>query len=118
MFSNMTLNRIDKPIHGSRFSLRRAYKLQALGSVYAGVIGLTGCATSADVESLRAELVKANTTAVAAEARVSGMQRELDELKAAIKPLEVASAQKQYPKARVIRQGGYKWGTLPSHYPD
>lgn len=117
MSSNMTHRGISKQGLRRRFSMKGTGKLQALGSVYAGLMGLTGCATSAELESLRAEVVQANTTAAIAKAEVSRMQREVVELKAAIKPLQVSSKPMTYSTAAAPKQGGYKWGVLPSQYP-
>jgi len=84
----------------------------ALGLVYASVVGLTGCATSAELESLRAEVAKANATAVHAEAEVSRTQRELAALKAAAKPPETFYKSETPPTAPLAKPGGYKWGIL------
>ena len=86
MSLNMTPYGLDMHISKSRYSLHRLCELTAVGLVYASVVGLTGCATSAELESLRAEVAKANATALQAEAEVSKAQRELAALKAAAKP--------------------------------
>ena len=87
----------------------------ALGLVYASVVGLTGCATSAELESLRAEVAKANATAVHAEAEVSRTQRELAALKAAAEPSPAHSMPKTPPTAASTKPSGYKWGKLPRY---
>ena len=68
---------------GGHFNLHRACKLSVTGMLYAGLVALTGCATSAELEYLRAEVAKANAVASRAEASVSQAQRELAEMKKA-----------------------------------
>ena len=108
----MTPHGLDMPIHKSRCSLYRVCTLTALGLLYASVVGLTGCATSAELESLRAEVAKANATAVHAEAEVSRTQREVAALKAAAKPSETFYKPGTPPAAPLTKPGGYKWGIL------
>ena len=105
----------DMYVRKSRYSLHRVCELTALGLVYASVVGLTGCATSAELESLRAEVAKANATAVHAEAEVSRTQRELAALKAAAKPPETFYKSGTPPTAPLAKPGGYKWGILEQY---
>jgi len=111
----MTLCGLDKHVHESRFSLRSVCKLTAPGLVYASVVGLTGCATSAELESLRVEVAKANATVVRAEAEVSRTQCELASLKAAAKPLDTFSKPRTQPTTPLTKATGYKWGKLPQY---
>ena len=107
---------LDERIHGCLLSLQRVCKLTALGSIYASVVGgLTGCATTAELEFLRAELEKANATAVSAEAEVSRIQGELVELKAAARSSETISEPETPPIAPSTKPSGYKWGTLSQY---
>jgi hypothetical protein len=106
---------LDEQIHGCRLSLQRVCKLTALGSIYASVVGLTGCATNAELEFLRAEVAKANATAVSAEAELSRIQRELVELKAAAKSSDTISEPDTPPLAPSPKPSGYKWGTLSQY---
>jgi len=105
----------DKHVHESRFSLHRVCKLTASGLVYASVMGLTGCATYAELDSLRAEVAKANATAVRAQAEVSRTQSELAALKAAAKPSETFSDPGMPLTTPVTKSNGYKWGNLPPY---
>ena len=113
MSSIMTLYGLDKHVHGSRFSLHRVCKLTVPGLVYASLMGLTGCATSAELESLRAEVANANATAFRAEAEVCRTQRELAAMKAAAKPAEAFSKPRAPSIASSSKPAGYKWGTPP-----
>ena len=111
----ITLCGLDKHVLKSRCSLHRVCKLTAPGLVYAIVVGLTGCATSAELESLRAEVAKANATAVRAEAGVSRTQRELAALKTAANPTETFYKPKTPSIAPLTRPSGYKWGKPPRY---
>ena len=102
----MTLCGLDKHVHESRFSWHSVCKLTAPGLLYASLVGLTGCATSAQLESLRAEV---------AEAEVSRTQCELASLKAAAKPPETFSKPRTQPTAPLTKATGYKWGKLPQY---
>jgi outer membrane murein-binding lipoprotein Lpp len=110
MSPTMTPYGLDIHINKSRYSLHRLCELMAVGLVYASVVGLTGCATSAELESLRAEVAKANATALQAEAEVHRTQRELAALKAAAKPPETLSKPGIPQTAPSTKPGGYKWG--------
>ena len=112
MSSIIDLCRVDQRVHGCRLSFQRVCKLTALGSVYASVVGLTACATSAELESLRSEVAKANATAVNAEAEVSRIQRELIELKAVATSSDALSEPVTRPAAPSTKPSGYKWGTV------
>ena len=113
----MALFSLDRHVHESRFSLHRIGKLTGPALVYASLMGLTACATSAEFESLRAEVAQANATAVHAEAEISRTQRELNALKAAAKPPEAFSKLKTPPTTPLplTRSSGYKWGELPQY---
>ena len=113
MTSIMTLHGLDRHLHGSRFSLH-VRKLTFTGFIYASLVGLTGCATSAELESLRAEVAQANATVVA-EAEVSRTQCELASLKAAAKPLDTFSKPRTQPTTPLTKATGYKWGRLPQY---
>jgi len=113
MSSIMTLYALDKHVPGCSFSLHRVCKLTATGLVYAIVVGLTGCATSAELDSLRAEVAKINATALRAEAEVSRTQNELAALKAAAKPAAAFTEPSRPPAASSAKPAGYKWGSLP-----
>lgn len=92
--------------------MHRVCKLTVPGLVYASLVGLTGCATTAELESLRAEVTKANAIAVRAEARVSRTQRELAALKAASEQRVAFSKPRTPSTAPSTKPGGYKWGTI------
>ena len=115
MSSTMTPYGPDMHVHKSRYTLHRVCELTALGLVYAGMVGLTGCATSAEVESLRAEVAKANATAARAQVEVSRTQRELAALKAAAKPPETFYNPVTPPAAPLTKPGGYKWGVFQQY---
>ena len=115
MSSIMKLSSLDEHIHGCRLSLQRVCRLTALSSVYASVVGLTGCATSAELESLRSQVAKANATAVSAEAEVSRIQRELIELRAVANSSEATSETGTAPATPSTKPSGYKWGTLSKY---
>ena len=114
MPSIMTLCSLDRHVHGSHFSLH-ACKLIVPGLVYASVLSLTGCATSAELDSLRAEVAKSNATAVRAENEASRTQREVAALKAADKPPEAFSIPRTPPTAPSTKPSGYKWGNPPRY---
>ena len=113
MSSILTPYGLDKHVHESRFLLRRTCKLTGAGLIYACVLGVTGCATSAELESLRAEVTKVNATVVSNEAEMSRTQQELATLKAAAKPPEIFSKRRKPPAASMTKPGGYKWGKFP-----
>ena len=115
MSSTMTPYGPDMHVHKSRYTLHRVCELTALGLVYASVVGLTGCATSAEVESLRAEIAKANATAARAQVEVSRTQRELAVLKAAAKPPKTFYKPGTPPAAPLTKPGGYKWGVFQQY---
>lgn len=105
----------DKQVRGNRFLLLRTFKLTVPGLVYASVVGLTGCASSSELESLRAEVAKANATAVRAEAEASRTRRELAALKAAAESPRAPSMPKTTSVAPSTKPSGYKWGKLPRY---
>lgn len=111
----MTQHGLDAGFHSSLFSLYGVCKPTSLGLVVASLVGLTGCATSAEVESLRAELARVNATAVRAEAEVARTQRELAVLKAAATTPRTSATPRTTPSAPSTKPGGYKWGTLPQY---
>jgi hypothetical protein len=108
----MTLCGLDKHAHENFFPLHSVCKLTAPALLYSSVLGLTGCATSAPLESLRAEVAKSNATVVA-ESEVSSRQCELASLQAAATPPEILSESRAHPTAALPRSTGYKWGKLP-----
>ena len=108
-----TLYGLDKHVHESRFSLRRICKLIAPGFIYTIVVGLTGCATSAELESLRVEVAKVNATAVRAEAELSRTQHELATLRSAARPPDIFSEPRALLPAPLTKSNGYKWGKHP-----
>ena len=101
--------------HGSAFSLHKARQLTATGLVCASVIGLTGCATCAELESLRAEIAKTNETALHAQAEASRTRSELAALKAAAKPPADFAKPRTPPTTSSTKPAGYKWGSLPRY---
>jgi hypothetical protein len=104
---------MDKQVHEGRFPLHAICRLTAPGLFYASLLGLAGCATSGELESLRAEVAIANATALRAETEASRTQRELAELKAAAKPPEEPSRPRKPPALSSAKPAGYKWGPLP-----
>ena len=100
--------------NGSRVTLERPGRLNATGLLYVCVIGLTGCATSAELDSLRAEVARANAIAARAEASVSRTQNQLAALKASSEPPEVISSPPAPPASTSTATvtSGYKWGKL------
>jgi len=100
---------------GRRVTLERPGTLNATGLLYICVIGLTGCATSAELDSLRAEVARANAIAARAEANVSRTQDQLAAaLKASSEPPEVISSPPALPASipTATVTSGYKWGKL------
>ncbi len=69
-------------------------------------VGLSGCATTAEMERLRAEVAQANATALQAVADAAQTRRELIALKAA------KAADKSAPT--VTSRHGYKWSLQDS----
>ena len=97
---------------GSILKLPRARKQTMSGFLYASLVALAGCATSAEIESLRAEVAKANAAAARAEARADMAQRQLAELEEASEPPEVVSRPLASPTTAPPDASGYKWGKL------
>jgi len=106
---------MDRKFNLGRFPLNALCRLTAPGLFYASVLGLAGCATSGELESLRAEVAIANATALRAETEASRTRRELAELKAAAKPPEEPSRPRKPPAISSARPAGYKWGPLPRY---
>ena len=97
----------------ARLKFPRVYKRTIRGITYAGLVGLTGCATSAEFEFLRAEVARANAIAVRAEADACRTQRQLEELKSASgSPEALAKQKKPATTATLPSASGYKWGKL------
>ncbi len=92
--------------------LYRARKHAVSGFLYASLVALTGCATSAELESLRAEVAKANAVAARAEAGVSKTQRELSVLTKGSEPPEPVPEPRVTPATNSPAASGYKWGRL------
>ena len=95
-------------------------RLHALAGVCAGIIVLSGCATTAEVDTLRVEVDKANATAARNKAEVARLERELKDLKEekAEAPAEPAFTPKVYSSPTATRASGYKWGTVRTRPPD
>ena len=95
----------------ARLNFPRAYKKTISGIMYASLVGLTGCATSAELEFLRAEVARANSIAVRAEADARRTQRQLEELKGSSGSPEALPKQKTPAiTAPLPNASGYKWG--------
>lgn len=86
------------------------YKLTATTLLYVSLIGLTGCATSEELTSLRKEIQKTNAIAVRAEADIYRTQRELDALKATSERRVTVSEPSTPPATTPTNPSGYKWG--------
>ncbi len=110
---------------GLRARVLRAYNLPAPAILYASMVALTGCATCGELNSLRAEVARANAAAVLAEERLARAQRQLTAFQesarpppAAERPLsaeprrEVASRDELPAITTSSQISGYKWGTL------
>ncbi len=95
-----------------RRNLPRACRQTVPGLLYAGLVALTGCATSAELESLRAEVARANAVAARAEATVSKTQRQLAALKASSQAPESPPEPSAPPVTIAPQANGYKWGRL------
>ena len=96
--------------YGSFNNLYSGSKKTVSALIYASLVALTGCATSAEIESLRAEVAKANAVATRAEAGVSEAQRELAAIKKTSQPSEPLSGTKSPPATSSPQTSGYKWG--------
>jgi hypothetical protein len=99
-----------RALSGSFLNPCRARKKTVSGFIYVSLVALTGCATSAELESLRAELAKANAIAARAEAGLSETQRELAAMKKASQPSEPVSKPRSPPATSSPKTSGYKWG--------
>ena len=90
---------------------RRTRGITAQLLLHTGVIALTGCATTAELEVLRAEVRKAYAAAARAEADADSLQRQLVEMRTTDE-LPVAVS---VPRAPTIVNSpgasGFKWGT-------
>jgi len=83
-----------------------AFKLTVSSLLCVSVVGLSGCATTAEMERLRTEIARANAIALRAAADAARTQRELTKLKEA----EAAVDSHPYENS----QHGYKWSTHDS----
>ena len=88
---------------------------KAIATTVVGVnlAGLTGCATTAELESLRAEVATANAMADRTAADVAQIKKELAKLIAAQKAGKSSTnsyEQKYGRPANPDRPAGYKWG--------
>ena len=109
--------------HTGGLTLKWAGQLTAKGLLYSSLIGLTACATTAEIESLRAEVARANAIAARAEASVSTTQRQLATLKVASDPPPEVTAPSTAPipppppdrQSTPAIAGGYKWGKLQAN---
>jgi outer membrane murein-binding lipoprotein Lpp len=97
---------------GSFLNLQGTRKQTLLGVFYTSLVALAGCATSAELESLRAEVAKANAVAARAEAGVSTTQRQLAALKKTSEPPQPILAPRATPATNPPDTSGYKWGRL------
>ena len=97
---------------GCRLSWQKAGKQAVSSLLYASLLAVTGCATSAELESLRAEVAKANAAAARAEAGVSSAQRQLAALKESSEPSSATPEMHLPEKSGAPRVDGYKWGRL------
>ena len=98
---------------GRRFQLHTVSKQPMAGLLCAGLACLTGCATNAELEDLRAEIARANDIALRAQADLAQTRLELAALKAQAKPVAAPAspAVKSEPPAEVFPPTpGYKWG--------
>ena len=107
--------------HTGGLTLKWASQLTAKSLLYSSLIGLTACATTAEIESLRAEVARANAVAARAEASVFSTQRQLAEIKdASDTPPEVTApstapiSPPEQPSTPTVA-GGYKWGKLQAN---
>lgn len=83
------------------------------GLLCVSLAGLTGCATTAELEDLRAEIARANELALSAQADLAQTKLELAALKAESKPAESAASPsvKNEPETEAFPPTpGYKWG--------
>lgn len=90
--------------------MHRVCKLTVGVLACAGLAGLAGCATRAELDSLRSDVAKANATAVRAANEASRARRELADLKAAGEQPEPYSGLMQPPGVPLGKARGYKWG--------
>lgn len=75
--------------------------------------GLTGCATTVQLEQLRAELANASDSCTRAASDIATTQKDLAELEqemTAQQSATPASAQKSLANDISVRPTGYKWG--------
>ena len=97
----------------SRFNLHRARKHTVTTMLCASLVALTGCATTAELEYLRAEVARANAVASRAQASVSRTERELAAMRKASESSEPPTEPRSHPAISSPAIGGYKWGKLP-----
>jgi hypothetical protein len=97
---------------GRRCNLQGARKHTVTTMLCASLVALTGCATTAELEYLRAEVAKANAVASRAQASVSRAERELAAMRKAYEAPELPSEPSSPPTINSPRIGGYKWGKL------
>lgn len=94
-------------------------KLTAPGLVCVSLVGMGGCATTAELESLRAEIAKANSIAARAAVNAEKARSELAELKAvtatAVLP-DTPHEQEMLPPEPAGKSPGYKWGLKDSDF--
>ncbi len=77
--------------------------------LYASLVALAGCATSAELESLRAEVAKASAVAAQAQADAARAERQLATQKEAAESSEALSEPKPTSTAISADRAGYKW---------
>lgn len=92
--------------------MRSAYRLTTRAVALAGLAWVSGCASTAQVESLRAELAQVNATAARAALDAARAKRELAELKEALASAEAAARQTGAAADTGTLRSGYKWGEL------
>lgn len=100
-------------VDGFQFNLHRARKRAVLRLIYVGLPALTGCASYAELESLRAEVATLSAVAIRAEASVAQTQRQLAALKEASEARQNLPPPQTPLSANSPTGAGYKWGKLP-----
>jgi outer membrane protein TolC len=94
--------------------LHITYRQPLAGLLCASLAGLTGCATTAELDELRAEIARANAIAASAREDLARTQVELAALKAETKQAESppdATAKSEPAPASPSNPAGYKWGS-------
>ena len=88
--------------------MRNVLKPMAAGLMVAGLTGLTGCATTSDLDALRADVQKANDTANQAAADAAAAKQDAAAARVAAEEARDASQETNEKLDRMFKKSMYK----------